>query len=203
MSFVQTPKPKRVVDYANKTTVIRNVQPIKGIIGEKRLSDLEKAIRNRERRLRRQVKELTGSYSIENYQKMVRGEYLPSRIDIDFSAITSVREYNALMKMLNIDKTKAFKEKRTADMREALETTVRRAISIDASIDPELFARINEMSDKEIARIRMENPEFFKDIYDAYEASIIDLEMRDYLWDGIREAVGLVPLVDKPLRFAL
>ena len=71
---------------------VTNLKPVEGLIGKKRLATLEKAVRNRNRRVRYTVKKLTGEWNEENYLKLVRGQYVPPAVRVDLSKITSVND---------------------------------------------------------------------------------------------------------------
>lgn len=202
MNKVQVSKPTPV-GITEKTTMVMNIAPVKGLFGEKRIAELKKAVKNRDRRIKRAVKDIKGEYNQENYAKLARAEYVPGRLIVDFSKVTTVKEYNDLMRMLKADSTKEWKAKRTEDMRDALAKTVIKSVNIDASVDPALFKAISKLSSRQITKMRMENPEFFKDIYDQYDNTYIDADVRDYLWDGIRQALGLKPLEEKPDVFVV
>ena len=63
-------------DIIDRPTTVKNIAPVKGMFGKKRLEKLEKAIENRNRRIKRQVKALAGEYTPENYAKLARSGYL-------------------------------------------------------------------------------------------------------------------------------
>lgn len=172
---------------------VTNMGKIKGIIGTKRLNELQKAVKNRNARMRRQTAKITGEkYTYENYLKLVRGQYLPPVVRVDLSKITSVKDYNALMRMLEADKTPAWKADRLNAMREWLKKSVKRSIWIDEEDDPELFERIDTMSEKEILEYRRNYKGLIKDIFDYYvDDQAIDADDRDVMWVRIRRALGL------------
>lgn len=171
---------------------VTNMGKVKGIIGTKRLNELQKAVKNRNARMRRQTARITGEkYTYENYLKLVRGQYLPPVVRVDLSKITSVKDYNALMRMLEADKTPAWKADRLDAMREWLKKSVKRSIWIDEDDDPELFERIESMSEKEILEYRRNYKGLISDIFDYYEEEAIDADDRDIMWARVRRALGL------------
>lgn len=185
----------------NVPTRVTNVGAIKGIVGTKRLNALQKAIRNRNARMRRQTAKLTGeAYTYDNYLKLVRAGYLPPVIRVDMAKMRSVKDYNALMRMLEADKTTSWKSQRLDAMREWLEKSVKRSIWVDEEDDPELFERIREMSEKEILEFRRNYKGLIKDIFDYYEDEAIDADDRDVMWVRIRQAIGLTgPIGAEPI----
>ena len=171
---------------------VTNLKPVEGLIGKKRLATLEKAVRNRNRRVRYTVKKLTGEWNEENYLKLVRGQYVPPAVRVDLSKITSVKDYNALVRMLEADKTKEWKDTRLNSMRNWLANSIKRSIWIDESDDPELFEKIYSMSEQEILQYRMANPSLVKRIFEYYvDDDLIDADDRDIMWNRIRKALGL------------
>lgn len=187
----------------NAPTMVSNIQPVKGMFGEKRIADLEKAVRNRNRRIKEQVKKLAGEYNQENYAKLARSGYLPSQMKVDFSKVTSIKDYNMLMRMLTADKSKQWKEMRVSSMRNWMKSMVTKTTYIDKKMDPELFAKINSMSEKDIIRFRNENKDLVSDFFEWYKEPAIDVDERNWLWDSIRKSLGMEPLEDKPMMFAL
>lgn len=190
-------------DIIDRPTTVKNIAPVKGMFGKKRLEKLEKAIENRNRRIKRQVKALAGEYTPENYAKLARSGYLPAQIKADFSKISSIKDYNALMRILNADKTQEWKDARLKAMRNWMTKMVEKSIYVDKKIDPELFEKINSMSEKEILEFRKNNPEMIKDFFEWYVAPYIDGDARDYLWDSIRASLGMAPIENKQALFAL
>lgn len=179
-----------------RTTVpakVANIGAVPGIIGKKRMADLEKAVRNRNARMRYQTKKLSGEYTYEKYVKLARAQYLPPVVRVDASKITSVKEYNALIRMLNADKTGEWKHNRLQAMRRWMRNSIARSIWVDEDMDPELFDRISKMSESEILRYREQNKDLIKDIFDEYEESAIDVDDRNDIWRRIRVALGLSP----------
>lgn len=171
---------------------VTNLKPVEGLIGKKRLATLEKAVRNRNRRVRYTVKKLTGEWNEENYLKLVRGQYVPPAVRVDLSKITSVKDYNALVRMLEADKTKEWKDTRLNSMRNWLANSIKRSIWIDESDDPELFEKIYRMSEQEILAYRDDNKSLIKDIFEYYvDDQAIDADDRDYMWNRMRQALGL------------
>lgn len=187
-------KSKKGTRNPNVITRVSNIGRVKGIIGDTRIANLEKAVKNRNARLRRQVKALTGeAYTYENYLKLSRAGYLPPVIRVDFSKITSVKDYNALMRMIEADKTPQWKADRLDAMRDWLKKSVKRSIWIDEDDDPELFQRINEMSEKEILAYRRDYKGLIGEIFDYYvDDQAIDADDRETMWVRIRRALGLV-----------
>lgn len=171
---------------------VSNIAPVKGMIGKKRIDQLKKAVENRNRRVRYTVKKMTGEWNEENYLKLVRGQYVPPAVRVDFSKITSLKDYNALMRMLEADKTREWKDTRLNNMRNWLANSIKRSIWIDESDDPELFEKIYSMSEQEILRYRMDHPELIKEIFEYYvDDQAIDADDRDYMWNRMRKALGL------------
>lgn len=183
---------------------ITNMGKIKGIVGAKRLNILEKAVRNRNARMRRQTAKLTGeAYSYDNYLKLVRAGYLPPVVRVDLSKVTSVKDYNALMRMLEADKTPAWKSERLESMREWLSKSVKRSIWVDEDDDPELFERIEGMSEKEILDFRRDYKGLIGDIFDYYDEQAIDADDRDIMWVRIRQALGLTGAIGAEPIYAI
>lgn len=190
--------------YNTRTVRIRNVEEKAGI-GKKRLENLDRAIRNRNRRLTAQVKNIMGEYTQENYYRLAKGQYVPALVDIDFSKIRTIKDYNALMRMLEADKTKQFKQLRTEQMRTTMQNIISRGLMIDADDDPELFKRISQMSDAEIIRMRRDNTDNLVKTFEYYRGEIaLEEDERQYYWNEWRKAVGLQPLVfKKPVPYKL
>ena len=171
---------------------VENIAPVKGMIGKKRIDKLKKAVENRNRRVRYTVKKMTGEWNEENYLKLVRGQYVPPAVRVDFSKIRSIKDYNALMRMLEADKTKEWKDTRLNNMRNWLANSIKRSIWIDEEDDPELFEKIYSMSEQEILRYRMEHPELIKEIFEYYvDDDLIDADDRDVMWNKMRQTLGL------------
>lgn len=177
----------------NAITHVSNIGRVQGVIGEKRVKNLQRAVANRNARLRRQVRNLTGEkYTYENYLKLARGGYLPPVIRVDFSKITSVKDYNALMRMIEADKTPQWKSERLDAMRSWLKKSVKRSIWIDEDDDPELFQRIDEMTEREILNYRRDYKGLIHDIFEFYvDDQAIDADDRDMMWARVRRALGL------------
>lgn len=171
---------------------VENISPVKGMIGKKRIDKLKKAVENRNRRVRYTVKKMTGEWNEENYLKLVRGQYVPPAVRVDFSKVRSIKDYNALMRMLEADKTKEWKDTRLNNMRNWLANSIKRSIWIDEEDDPELFEKIYSMSEQEILRYRMEHPELIKEIFEYYvDDDLIDADDRDFMWNKMRQTLGL------------
>lgn len=181
---------------SRKPAEVKNIQPVKGVIGKKRMADLVKAVNNRNRRIRYQVKRLAGEYSMENYAKLARAQYLPPMIKVDFSKIKTIKDYNALMRMLEADKTVEWKQTRTNSMRKWLRNSIVRSIWVNEEDDPEMFERIMKMSDREILEFRDANKDLIGDVFDYYvDDSGIDADDREYMWNRVRKALGLKGVV--------
>lgn len=181
---------------SRKPAEVKNIQPVKGVIGKKRMADLVKAVNNRNRRIRYQVKRLTGEYSMENYAKLARAQYLPPMIKVDFSKIKTIKDYNALMRMLEADKTVEWKQTRTNSMRMWLRNSIARSIWVNEEDDPEMFERIMKMSDREILEFKDANKDLIGDVFDYYvDDSGIDADDREYMWNRMRKALGLKGVV--------
>lgn len=190
------------VKASNVPTRITNMGKVKGIVGTKRLNELQKAVRNRNARMRRQTAKLTGEgYDYENYLKLVRAGYLPPVIRVDLSKVTSVKDYNALMRMLNADKTKAWRYERLTAMRDWLKKSIKRSIWIDEDDDPELFKHIDTMSEQDILNYRRDYKGLISDVFEYYTSDqAIDADDRDIMWTRIRQALGLTGAVGaKPI----
>lgn len=185
----------------NVPTRVANIGKIKGIVGTKRLNELQKAVRNRNARMRRQTAKLTGeAYTYDNYLKLVRAGYLPPVIRVDMAKMTSIKDYNALMRMIEADKTPAWKSQRLDAMREWLSKSVKRSIWVDEEDDPELFERIDSMNEKEILDFRRDYKGLIGDIFDYYNEQAIDADDRDIMWVRIRQALGLTgPIGAEPI----
>lgn len=194
---------KQTAKSSVKPTTVNNVAPVPGIIGKKRLEAMYKAVKNRNRRIRDTVTRLSGEYTQENYLKLARAGYLPGQMVIDFSGIKSIKEYNKLMKYLNMDKSKEWKAARLDAMRNWMATMVSKSLYITPDMDPELFARIAGMSEKDILAFRKNNPEMIKDFFEWYSAPFIDGDARDTLWDEMRQSLGMKPLEEKPTMYAV
>lgn len=181
---------------SRKPAEVKNIQPVKGVIGKKRMADLVKAVNNRNRRIRYQVKRLTGEYSMENYAKLARAQYLPPMIKVDFSKIKTIKDYNALMRMLEADKTVEWKQTRTNSMRMWLRNSIARSIWVNEEDDPEMFERIMKMSDREILEFKDANKDLIGDVFDYYvDDTGIDADDREYMWNRMRKALGLKGVV--------
>lgn len=181
---------------SRKPAEVTDIQPVKGVIGKKRMADLRKAVNNRNRRIRYQVKRLTGEYSMENYAKLARAQYLPPMIKVDFRNIRSIKDYNALMRMLEADKTVEWKQTRTSSMRMWLRNSIARSIWVNEEDDPELFEKISKMSDREILEFKDANKDLIGDVFDYYvDDSGIDADDREYMWNRVRQALGLKGVV--------
>lgn len=184
-----------------KYTEVKNIQKIAGIVGEKRANALRKAIRNRNARMRRQTKMMAGEYTAQNALALIRGQYIPPVVRVDFSKIKSVKDYNALMRMLEADKSTAWKSERRDKMRDWLANSIKRSIWIDEDDDPELFDRIYSMSEREIMAYRRDYKGLIGDIFEYYvDDQAIDADDRDAMWIKIRRALGLTGVIgDKPI----
>lgn len=181
---------------SRKPAEVSNIQPVKGVIGKKRMADLIKAVNNRNRRIRYQVKRLTGEYSMENYAKLARAQYLPPMIKVDFRNIRTIKDYNALIRMLEADKTVEWKQTRTNSMRMWLRNSIARSIWVNEEDDPEMFERIMKMSDREILEFKDANKDLIGDVFDYYvDDTGIDADDREYMWNRMRKALGLKGVV--------
>ena len=181
---------------SKKPAEVSNIQPVKGVIGKKRMADLIKAVNNRNRRIRYQVKRLTGEYSMENYAKLARAQYLPPMIKVDFRNIRTIKDYNALIRMLEADKTVEWKQTRTNSMRMWLRNSIARSIWVNEEDDPEMFERIMKMSDREILEFKDANKDLIGDVFDYYvDDTGIDADDREYMWNRMRKALGLKGVV--------
>lgn len=206
MATAKAGRATRHVKSVNRTsqpTIVENIAPVKGKFGTKRISDLEKAVKNRNRRIRYQVKRLAGEFTPENYAKLARSGYLPSALKVDFSQVKTVADYNLLMKMLTADKTKQWKGMRLDAMRNWMKAMVQKGAYVDRRMDSELYDFIDHMSELDILRFREENKDLVSDVFEWYAEPYIDLDERNWLWDSIRKSLGLPPVEDKPLMFAM
>ena len=68
---------------------ISNVRVVEGIADAEAVQKLRKAVINRNRRVRYTVKKMTGAWNEENYLKLVRGQYVPLAVRLDFSKLKS------------------------------------------------------------------------------------------------------------------
>lgn len=175
---------------ASPTKVI-NIQPIPGVVGKKRIEALRKAVRNRNARMRRETKKIFGEYTPEYAQKLIQKQYLPGAIRVDFSKIKTLKEYNALMRMLELDKTKAWKTKRDFESRNWLKSAVENSLNIEPKDDPALFERIDKMTSTEVLMFALQNSKLIGDLFDYYGVIGQDVDERNKRWRDTREALGL------------
>lgn len=180
-------------DSTQSASVVKNIQPVKGIIGKKRIADLKKAVANRNARYRRATKKIYGEYTHANADELVRRQYLPGYVRVDFSKIKTLKQYKELMNMLNFDKTKGWKAMRTIQAQEWLSSAVKNSFNIEYEDDPELFDAISKMSADEILRFSIENNELIGELFDHYGEINQNPEEREDRWARTREAFGLSP----------
>lgn len=175
---------------ASPTKVI-NIKPIPGVVGKKRIEDLRKAVRNRNARIRRETKKIFGEYTPEKAQKLIQKQYLPGAVRVDFSKIKTLKDYNALMKMLELDKTKGWKTRRDFESRNWLKSAIENSLNIEYKDDPALFDRINRMSGTDVLFFAMQNAKLVGDLFDHYGVIEQDADARNKRWADTREALGL------------
>lgn len=142
----------------------------RNILGPKREKELSRAMTNYNRRMIRRIKkyygEVTGE-TIAKYARMIGEETVV--FSLDRGEIKSVKGYNAVMKFLNRDKSKEYKDKLTTDRRAWLTKTLEHAYDMDPASYPEIFQAINSMSADKILQWATQNPEFVKKLFYQYE----------------------------------
>lgn len=164
-----TRKPK-----SPKLTFIRGESAVnsKGqrILGPKREAELQKAMKNYERRTKAKIKKFYGEVtpeSIEKYRRMMKDRTVI--VSFDREQIKNVKAYNTLIKFLNRDKTKEFKAELTKDRREWLTKTLEVAYDLSPEKNPELFNTINSMTADQILAWATQNPQFVAKLFYHYE----------------------------------
>ena len=160
------------------TAVNKGGQPI---IGKKRMEALKKASANYNRRAKRKLQKYFGEVSWEAANKYRRAE---GRLvtDVDISSIKTVKDYNAMIKWLNRDKTKAYKAEKTADRRDWMSTMLQVGYEMNPEDFPELFDLIEHMSGDQILLWQLSYPQLVKDSFRHYKTR--DRATRDSQWIG-------------------
>ena len=157
-----------------KLTFIRGESAVnsKGqrVLGPKREAELQKAMKNYERRTKAKIKKFYGEVtpeSIEKYRRMMKDRTVI--VSFDREQIKNVKAYNTLIKFLNRDKTKEFKAELTKDRREWLTKTLEVAYDLSPEKNPELFDTINSMTADQILAWATQNPQFVAKLFYHYE----------------------------------
>lgn len=166
---VVTRKPK-----SPKITFIRGESPVnaKGqrVLGPKREAELQKAMKNYERRTKAKIRKYYGEVTpetIEKYRRTMKDRTVI--VSFDREQIKNVKAYNTLIKFLNRDKTKEFKAELTKDRREWLTKTLEVAYDLSPEENPELFDTINSMTADQILAWSTQNPQFVAKLFYHYE----------------------------------
>lgn len=176
-----------------KLTYIRGESAVnaKGqkVLGKKREAELQKALKNYGRRTERKIRKYYGEVTAETIAKYARmmGEETVI-ISFDRAQIKNVRAYNTMIKFLNRDKTKAFKQKITADRRKWLTATLEHAYDLSANEAPELFSAIERMSGDQILAWATSNPEFVKKLFYQYD-EVWDTETHNKWRNTVNELI--------------
>ena len=157
-----------------KLVFIRGESPVnsKGqrVLGPKREAELQRAMKNYERRTKDKIRKFYGEVtpeSIEKYRRMMKDRTVI--VSFDREQIKNVKAYNTLIKFLNRDKTKEFKAELTKDRREWLTKTLEVAYDLSPEKNPELFDTINSMSADQILAWATQNPQFVAKLFYHYE----------------------------------
>ena len=140
------------------------------VLGPKREAELQKAMKNYERRTKAKIKKYYGEVtpeSIDKYRRMMKDRTVI--VSFDREQIKNVKAYNTLIKFLNRDKTKEFKAELTKDRREWLTKTLEVAYNLSPEENPELFDTINSMSADQILAWATQNPQFVAKLFYHYE----------------------------------
>ena len=140
------------------------------VLGPKREAELQKAMKNYERRTKAKIKKFYGEVtpeSIEKYRRMMKDRTVI--VSFDREQIKNVKAYNTLIKFLNRDKTKEFKAELTKDRREWLTKTLEVAYDLSPEKNPELFDTINSMTADQILAWATQNPQFVAKLFYHYE----------------------------------
>lgn len=140
------------------------------VLGPKREAELQKAMKNYERRTKAKIRKFYGEVtpeSIEKYRRMMKDRTVI--VSFDREQIKNVKAYNTLIKFLNRDKTKEFKAELTKDRREWLTKTLEVAYDLSPEENPELFDTINSMTADQILAWATQNPQFVAKLFYHYE----------------------------------
>ena len=140
------------------------------VLGPKREAELQKAMKNYERRTKAKIRKYYGEVtpeSIDKYRRMMKDRTVI--VSFDREQIKNVKAYNTLIKFLNRDKTKEFKAELTKDRREWLTKTLEVAYNLSPEENPELFDTINSMSADQILAWSTQNPQFVAKLFYHYE----------------------------------
>ena len=140
------------------------------VLGPKREAELQKAMKNYERRTKAKIRKFYGEVtpeSIEKYRRMMKDRTVI--VSFDREQIKNVKAYNTLIKFLNRDKTKEFKAELTKDRREWLTKTLEVAYDLSPEENPELFNTINSMTADQILAWATQNPQFVAKLFYHYE----------------------------------
>ena len=140
------------------------------VLGPKREAELQKAMKNYERRTKAKIKKFYGEVtpeSIDKYRRMMKDRTVI--VSFDREQIKNVKAYNTLIKFLNRDKTKEFKAELTKDRREWLTKTLEVAYDLTPEENPELFDTINSMTADQILAWATQNPQFVAKLFYHYE----------------------------------
>ena len=140
------------------------------VLGPKREAELQRAMKNYERRTKAKIKKHYGEVTpetIEKYRRMMKDRTVI--VSFDREQIKNVKAYNTLIKFLNRDKTKEFKAELTKDRREWLTKTLEVAYDLSPEENPELFDTINSMTADQILAWATQNPQFVAKLFYHYE----------------------------------
>ena len=140
------------------------------VLGPKREAELQKAMKNYERRTKAKIRKFYGEVtpeSVEKYRRMMKDRTVI--VSFDREQIKNVKAYNTLIKFLNRDKTKEFKAELTKDRREWLTKTLEVAYDLSPEEIPELFDAINSMTADQILAWATQNPQFVAKLFYHYE----------------------------------
>ena len=140
------------------------------VLGPKREAELQKAMKNYERRTKAKIKKYYGEVapeSIDKYRRMMKDRTVI--VSFDREQIKNVKAYNTLIKFLNRDKTREFKAELTKDRREWLTKTLEVAYNLSPEENPELFDTINSMTADQILAWATQNPQFVGKLFYHYE----------------------------------
>ena len=140
------------------------------VLGPKREAELQRAMKNYERRTKAKIRKFYGEVtpeSIEKYRRMMKDRTVI--VSFDREQIKNVKAYNTLIKFLNRDKTREFKAELTKDRREWLTKTLEVAYDLSPEENPELFDTINSMTADQILAWATQNPQFVAKLFYHYE----------------------------------
>ena len=159
------------------------------VLGPKREAELQKAMKNYERRTKAKIKKFYGEVTpetIDKYRRMMKDRTVI--VSFDREQIKNVKAYNTLIKFLNRDKTKEFKAELTKDRREWLTKTLEVAYDLSPEENPELFDTINSMSADQILAWATQNPQFVAKLFYHYE-EVWDSETRNDWVEIVNELI--------------